>query len=151
MTGSGGSLLLMIFLFFGFARQKKNNQLLSQKNEEIQHEQERSEALLLNILPAQVAGELKQYGESKARRYDNVYVEIASQSLTGVRKIIERVDHDRILFGSDWPFYHQSMPLSKLLIATEGAPELRDKILYRNAARLLGLSTEKLLARRRAA
>ena len=90
-------------------------------------------------------------GIELARRYDNVYVEIASQSLTGVRKIIERVDHDRILFGSDWPFYHQSMPLSKLLIATEGAPELRDKILYRNAARLLGLSTEKLLARRRAA
>ncbi len=87
-------------------------------------------------------------GIELARRYDNVYVEIASQSLTGVRKILERVDHSRILFGSDWPFYHQSMPLAKLLIATEGAPELRDKVLYLNAARLLGLSAEALLARR---
>ncbi len=90
-------------------------------------------------------------GIELARRYDNVYVEIASQSLSGVRKIIERVDPSRILFGSDWPFYHQSMPLAKLLIATEGAPELRDKILYQNAARLLGLNTDTLLARHRAA
>jgi hypothetical protein len=90
-------------------------------------------------------------GIELARSYDNVYVEIASQSLTGVRKILESVDPSRILFGSDWPFYHQSMPLAKLLIATEGAPELRDRILYRNAARLLGLSPEALLALRASA
>lgn len=87
-------------------------------------------------------------GIELARRYHNVYVEIASQSLTGVRRILDRVDPSRILFGSDWPFYHQSMPLAKLLIATEGAPELRDRILYQNAAQLLGLSPEALLARR---
>ena len=68
-----------------------------------------------------------------------MYVEIASQSLTGVRKIIERVDHDRILFGSDWPFYHQSMALAKVLLATEEAPALRRGILSGNAERLFGL------------
>ncbi|MEP7322765.1 MAG: adenylate/guanylate cyclase domain-containing protein [Saprospiraceae bacterium] len=74
MTGSGSTLLLSFFLFVGFTRQKKNNRMLSLKNVEIQMAQDRSEELLLNILPAQVADELKQFGESKARRYDNVSV-----------------------------------------------------------------------------
>jgi len=74
-----------------------------------------------------------------ARTCPNVYVEIASQSLSGVRQILEEVDPDKILFGSDWPFYHQSMPLAKLLIATEGQEDLRRKVLFDNAARLLGL------------
>jgi len=34
----------------------------------------RSDELLLNILPEDIAGELKESGESKARRYDNVTV-----------------------------------------------------------------------------
>lgn len=74
-----------------------------------------------------------------ARTCPNVYVEIASQSLSGVRQILEEVSPDRILFGSDWPFYHQSMPLAKLLIATEGQEDLRRKVLFENAARLLRL------------
>lgn len=74
MTGSGSTLLLAVFLLFGFTRQKKNNRLLSEKNEEINKEKERSDELLLNILPAQVAGELKAFGEAKARHYDNVTV-----------------------------------------------------------------------------
>jgi predicted TIM-barrel fold metal-dependent hydrolase len=68
-----------------------------------------------------------------------VFVETASQSLSGVRKILERVDPERILMGSDWPFYHQAMPLAKLLIATEGDLALRRRVLWGNAARLLGL------------
>lgn len=76
-----------------------------------------------------------------ARTCPNVYVEIASQSLSGVRQILDEVDHDKILFGSDWPFYHQSMPLAKVLIATVGREELRPKVLFENAARLLGLPT----------
>lgn len=74
-----------------------------------------------------------------ARTCPNVYVEIASQSLPGVRQILQEVDTDKILFGSDWPFYHQSLPLAKVLIATEGQEDLRRKVLFENAARLLGL------------
>lgn len=74
MTGSGSTLLLSLFLFVGFTRQKKHNRLLSLKNVEIKLAQERSDELLLNILPAQVADELKQFGESKAHRFDNVSV-----------------------------------------------------------------------------
>jgi predicted TIM-barrel fold metal-dependent hydrolase len=74
-----------------------------------------------------------------SRQYPNVYLEISSQSLSNVRRLLREVAHDRLLFGSDWPFYHQAMPLAKLLIASEGDDALRRKVQYENAARLLGL------------
>ena len=74
-----------------------------------------------------------------ARDYGNVYLDIACQSLTGVRQIIAEVPPERILFGTDWPFYHQSMGMAKVLIATEGDPVMRQRILWDNAARLLQL------------
>lgn len=70
----------------------------------------------------------------------NVYMEISSQSVSNVRRLLDEVDPTRLLFGSDWPFYHQAIPLAKLLIATEGREELRRAVLYDNAARLLGLA-----------
>jgi predicted TIM-barrel fold metal-dependent hydrolase len=75
-----------------------------------------------------------------ARRYDNVYLELSSQSLSNVRRILERAPEERVLFGSDWPFYHQSVALAKVLLATEGAPRSRRRVLRDNAARLLGLA-----------
>jgi predicted TIM-barrel fold metal-dependent hydrolase len=66
-----------------------------------------------------------------------VWLETASQSLSGVRTIVERADTSRVLMGSDWPFYHQAISLAKVLIATEGKPELRHAILWGNAQRLL--------------
>jgi uncharacterized protein len=74
-----------------------------------------------------------------ARRYDNVWLELSCQSLTSLRRILDRGPHDRLVMGSDWPMYHQAIPLAKLLIVTEGDPALRRRILYDNAARLLGL------------
>jgi hypothetical protein len=75
-----------------------------------------------------------------ARRYENVWLETASQSLTVVRRMVNEAPPDRILFGSDWPFYSQAMALSKALIATEGNEAGRRRLLHDNAARLLGLS-----------
>ncbi len=76
--------------------------------------------------------------------FPNVWVEVASQSLTSVHKILERADPDKIMTGSDWPFYHQSMPLAKVLIASEGDAALRAKVLRENAQRLLDLSQGNL-------
>jgi uncharacterized protein len=69
--------------------------------------------------------------------HGNVYVDISCQSLAALRRILDRVDPRRILFGSDWPFYHQAIPLAKLLIATEGREGLRRRVLHDNAAGLL--------------
>jgi len=74
-----------------------------------------------------------------ARRNENVYLELASQSVSGIRQILREAPTDRVLHGSDWPFYHQASALAKTLLATEGEPELRRKVLHDNAARLLGL------------
>ncbi len=74
-----------------------------------------------------------------ALRYPNAMLDLSCISLGQMREVIDRVDPARLLFGSDWPFYHPVLPLAKVLIATEGRPALRRQILYDNAARLLGL------------
>ena len=72
-----------------------------------------------------------------ARRFANVYLELSSQPLEGVRRILGEAPSERILFGSDWPFYHQALALSKVFLATEGSPALRRAVLHDNGARLL--------------
>lgn len=48
--------------------------ILTRQRNKLKHEKKRSENLLLNILPAEVADELKQTGKTKARRYDNISI-----------------------------------------------------------------------------
>ncbi|MEZ4983429.1 MAG: adenylate/guanylate cyclase domain-containing protein [Saprospiraceae bacterium] len=52
----------------------EHNKLLSEKNEMILTEKQRSDMLLLNILPLAVANELKQQGVAAARHYDTATV-----------------------------------------------------------------------------
>ncbi|MHA1291939.1 MAG: amidohydrolase family protein [Promethearchaeota archaeon] len=74
-----------------------------------------------------------------AKKYKNCYCDLACQSLPGIKKILKELDSNRILFGTDWPWYHEALTLSKVLIATEGNEELRRKVLYENAKNLLRL------------
>lgn len=74
-----------------------------------------------------------------AVRYPNVYLELASQGLPVVRSLLDAVPRDRVMFGSDWPFYHQAMGLAKVFMATEDDEGLRRAVLWGNAARVLGL------------
>jgi len=75
-----------------------------------------------------------------AKHYPNVYLEFASQSAPAIRRILAEGPEDRIMLGSDWPFYHQAPIIAKVLAATEGRPALRRKVLYENAARLFGIA-----------
>jgi len=61
--GIAGVLLLAGFSFFIMKERKKSEQ-----------ERKKSDTLLLNILPAEVANELKLNGSTKARHFDNVTV-----------------------------------------------------------------------------
>ena len=74
-----------------------------------------------------------------ARKYDNVWLELSSQGLPAVRTVLEKGPADRLVFGSDWPFYHLALPLAKVLIASDNDAGLRRKVLWENAARLLDL------------
>lgn len=60
-------LLIIGIVFVNYNSQKNTNKLLSK-------EKNRSDDLLLNILPAEVAAELKEKGSSTAKYFDNVTV-----------------------------------------------------------------------------
>lgn len=74
-----------------------------------------------------------------ADRYPNTYFELSCLGLGALREVIDAVPSDRLLYGTDWPFYHQSLTLTRVLLATEDDPALRRAILRDNAMRLLGL------------
>ena len=75
--------------------------------------------------------------------YPNVWMEVASQGLPVVRRLLQDAPKDRLMFGTDWPFYHQGMGLAKVLIATDGSPADRSRILWDNAAGLFGLAVPR--------
>ncbi len=72
-----------------------------------------------------------------ANEFKNVWVEVASQGLPVIRRLLDEVDPGRICYGSDWPFYPQAIGLAKVLMATEDREDLRRMVLHDNAARLL--------------
>lgn len=67
-------LLIAAGAYFRFNEVKKYNIALNAKNEALTAEQQRSEMLLLNILPGVIAEELKANGITKARRYEQATV-----------------------------------------------------------------------------
>jgi predicted TIM-barrel fold metal-dependent hydrolase len=72
-----------------------------------------------------------------ARRYPNAWLDLHGQGVSAIAELIERVGGERLLFGSDWPFYHLAASLAKVLMVTEGRPALRRAILCDNARRML--------------
>ncbi len=72
-------------------------------------------------------------------RYENAWFGIHGQSLTHLDEMIRRSGGERMLFGTDWPFYHLAASLAKVLIVTQdsGRIEIRHAILRANAERLL--------------
>ncbi|MGH0037237.1 MAG: amidohydrolase family protein [Myxococcota bacterium] len=72
-----------------------------------------------------------------AVRHPNVQLGIHGQGVTVLRELIERVGPDKLIFGTDWPFYHLAATLAKVLMVTEGSPGARRAILTTNAEALL--------------
>lgn len=73
-----------------------------------------------------------------ALKYDNAWLGIHGQSVTRLDEIIERTGGNRLLFGTDWPWYHLGATLAKVLICTEPAQRrrIRRAILRDNALSL---------------
>ncbi|MFN8359519.1 MAG: adenylate/guanylate cyclase domain-containing protein [Candidatus Kapaibacterium sp.] len=75
-------LFLLALILYNRFRLKKNanivleekNQIISREKANVEREKERSDNLLLNILPAEVAEELKNKGTADAKQFDNVTV-----------------------------------------------------------------------------
>ncbi|WP_051568317.1 adenylate/guanylate cyclase domain-containing protein [Crocinitomix catalasitica] len=66
--------IVIAFIARGYFRKRKTNITLQNKNFEIIKEQEKSEGLLLNILPKSVAEELKKYGKTTSKLHEDVTV-----------------------------------------------------------------------------
>jgi predicted TIM-barrel fold metal-dependent hydrolase len=79
-----------------------------------------------------------------ARQYANVWMDVHGQGVTVLNQLIEQVGPDRLLYGTDWPFYHPAATLAKVLLVTRDRADIRDAILRGNALRLLGLASDTL-------
>lgn len=85
--------LVLSFLYFGYRTQRRARKKLAEKNEEIEKEKERSDGLLLNILPDDIAHELKATGAAKARRHENVTVLFSDfKNFTTVSEVLSPED-----------------------------------------------------------
>ncbi|MEZ4986250.1 MAG: adenylate/guanylate cyclase domain-containing protein [Saprospiraceae bacterium] len=82
---SGIMLLLAMLMYLLFTAKKRTAKSLEAKNSEIEQEKQRSEELLLNILPASIAQELKVSGTAKARKYQETTVLFSDfKNFTGI-------------------------------------------------------------------
>jgi len=78
----------------------------------------------------------------------NVYLDTSTGHFISDRKplteIVKRHDPDKLLYASDLPWFSQAATLTTLQ-SMDLSQETLDKICYKNAARLLGLSENMLL------
>jgi adenylate cyclase len=101
-AGAGIVLLIALALLFAFFRQRLFNKVLEEKNVAIKDEKERSENLLLNILPVLVANELKAKGFTEAKHYENVTVLFAD--FVNFSKISEKLSPQQLVAELDFCF-----------------------------------------------
>lgn len=74
-AGTAGILLLLALLLYSrFAAKRRAARSLEEKNRMIEEERQRSDELLLNILPAPIAEELKVKGKAQAKQYEETTV-----------------------------------------------------------------------------
>jgi len=98
----GVLLLLAGGATFSFVRARMNTRVLQEKNKTIREEQQRSENLLLNILPTLVAEELKKKGKTQARYFEDVSVLFAD--FVGFSQIAEHLTPQQLVTELDTCF-----------------------------------------------
>ena len=73
-----------------------------------------------------------------AKRFPNIYLEMSSMPMgVKIRQAYEEVGHDRIMFGTDYPFHHPSVEIQKVLTCGLDEAAMQD-VFYNNAKKLLG-------------
>lgn len=95
-------LLIAIGIFSRYRYVRKTRNELAEKNKIINYEKSRSDDLLLNILPAETAEELKNTGTSQARHFDMVTVMFTD--FKGFTKMAEVVSAQELVSEIDYCF-----------------------------------------------
>jgi hypothetical protein len=98
----GVLLLLAAGASWSYVRARQNAAVLQEKNIIIREEQQRSENLLLNILPSLVADELKAKGRTNARYFEDVSVLFAD--FVGFSRIAEVLSPQQLVNELDTCF-----------------------------------------------
>lgn len=83
-------------------REKALETLVQERTQELEEEKQKSEELLLNILPAGLAEELKEFGFAKARRHEMVTVMFSD--FKGFSRISEQLDPETLVAEIDFCF-----------------------------------------------
>lgn len=85
--------------------------------------------------------ELWRSALSLARRCQNLYVTLSGPHLAGIQALIDGIDDDRILWGTDFGFgWADSIEYRKGLLDIAVMPDyLREKVMGGNAVKLFGL------------
>lgn len=103
-------LLILIGIIIAYRQLRKRKQrieqqaiIIAESKKEIEKEKEKSESLLLNILPFAVADELKLNGTAKPRSYDEVSVGFTDFS--GFTMISEELTPEELVHKLDAIFY----------------------------------------------
>jgi len=71
---------------------------------------------------------------------ENVYVDTTFRSYSDIRKLVEYFGENRVLYGTDLPFSTHTGSIKQVEKAFPENADLRDKILYRNSAKILGIN-----------
>jgi predicted TIM-barrel fold metal-dependent hydrolase len=69
----------------------------------------------------------------------NVWVDTSFQSVARVRELVETFGPERVLFASDWPYGNRPPALAIAREACRGDRGLERRVLFENAAELMGL------------
>ena len=94
----------------------------------------------LNIIVGHAGARDNEAMLKLAKKYSNVWMDIHGQSISRLDEMIKTLGGERLLFGTDWPFYHIGASLAKVLITTQNErPEVRKAILRDNALKVLEL------------
>lgn len=102
LAGSGGVLSLLMFFMFRSSRQNAKK---------LSVEKKRSDDLLLNILPSEVANELKAFGKAKAQQFDMVSVMFTD--FKGFTQISEKMPPEDLVNEIDFCFAEFDKIVSK--------------------------------------
>ncbi len=93
------ALILIALLALGLYRR---NKYINETNKIIEQEKNRSENLLLNILPEETANELKLYGKVKAKKFDSVTVLFTD--FKGFTQFAEKLSPTNLVKSVDYYF-----------------------------------------------
>jgi predicted TIM-barrel fold metal-dependent hydrolase len=87
-----------------------------------------------------MGGEMEYLHDNWNKLGDHVYVDTTFRSSGDIRKMVDYFGVDRVLYGTDFPFSNYPGSVKQVEDAFPDNPEIREKIFYKNAARILKIN-----------